>query len=260
MPYVITTLCTNDGACVEVCPVSCIHTTPGAPQFYIDPDVCIDCEQCEIVCPVDAIFKDIDMPAEHKASIDVNAAFFRQNKAAVGPVPFDIAWAMIQAAHEYAQRFGNAVTAVVVDEAGAPIAVGRMDKAEPRTAELAFNKAYTAAAFHLATSSARAASAPTLAAQSRHFAPWAHHARRRCRDDYQRRHARRCHWCGGIEPSRPGRALLPRRHGRVGKLRALNCPSRCERDFNGAHSTQIGPRLYPNLSSVSISISPCYRS
>ena len=35
MPYVITTLCTNDGACVEVCPVSCIHTTPGAPQFYI---------------------------------------------------------------------------------------------------------------------------------------------------------------------------------------------------------------------------------
>ena len=57
---------------------------------------------------------------------------------------------MIQAAHEYAQRFGNAVTAVVVDEAGAPIAVGRMDKAEPRTAELAFNKAYTAA-FHLAT-------------------------------------------------------------------------------------------------------------
>src|SRR5215471_4667866 len=134
MPYVITTLCTNDGACVEVCPVSCIHTTPGASQFYIDPDVCIDCEQCEIVCPVDAIFKDIDMPAEHQASIEVNAAFFRQNKAVVGPVPF-----------------GNAVTAVVVDEAGAPIAVGRMDNAEPRTTELAFNKAYTAAAFHLAT-------------------------------------------------------------------------------------------------------------
>jgi len=58
---------------------------------------------------------------------------------------------MIQAAHEYAQRFGSAVTAVVVDEAGAPIAVGRMDQAEPRTAELAFNKAYTAAAFHVST-------------------------------------------------------------------------------------------------------------
>jgi uncharacterized protein GlcG (DUF336 family) len=97
---------------------------------------------------VDAIFKDIDIPAEHAASIEVNAAFFRKNKAAVGPVPFDHAWEMIHAAHEYAQLFGIAVSAVVVDEAGAPIAVGRMDKAEPRSAELAFHKAYTAAAFH----------------------------------------------------------------------------------------------------------------
>jgi ferredoxin--NADP+ reductase len=151
MPYVITSLCTNDGACVEVCPVACIHTKPGAPQFYVDPEVCIDCEQCEIVCPVDAIFKDVDMPAEHLESIEVNAAFFRQNKAAIGPVLFETAWAMIQSAHEYAQMVGAAVTAVVVDEAGAPIAVGKMDKAEARSAELAFNKAYTAAAFHVAT-------------------------------------------------------------------------------------------------------------
>jgi ferredoxin len=151
MPYVITGLCTNDGACVEVCPVACIHTTPGAPQFYIDPEVCIDCEQCEIVCPVDAIFKDIDIPPEHQASIEINAAFFRRNKAAVGPVPFDRAWAMVQAAHEYAAMVGVAITAAVVDESGSPIAVGRMNAAEPRTAELAFSKAYTAAAFHLAT-------------------------------------------------------------------------------------------------------------
>jgi len=151
MPYIITSLCTNDGACVEVCPVACIHTTPGAPQFYIDPEVCIDCEQCEIVCPVDAIFKDIDIPAEHTASIEVNAAFFRKNKAAVGPVPFDIAWQMIHAAHDYAQLFGISVSAAVVDEAGAPIAVGKMDKAEPRSTELAFNKAYTAAALHVPT-------------------------------------------------------------------------------------------------------------
>lgn len=152
MPYVITSLCTNDGACVDVCPVACIHTTPGAPQFYIDPEVCIDCEQCEIVCPVDAIFKDVDMPAEHIASIEVNAAFFRRNKAAVGPVPFDTAWAMVQGAQEYAQMMGLGVSAVVVDEAGAPIAMGRMDKAEARSAELAFYKARTAAAFHMATS------------------------------------------------------------------------------------------------------------
>ena len=162
MPYVITRLCTNDGACVEVCPVACIHTRPGAPQFYIDPDVCIDCEQCEIVCPVDAIFKDVDVPAEHVDSIDVNAAFFRQNKAVVGPVSFETAVQMVDRAHTYAKSVGIAVTAAVVDEAGIPIAVGRMDGAATRTTELAVSKAYTAAAFHLATAD--------LAAQARQ--PW----------------------------------------------------------------------------------------
>ena len=173
MPYVITRLCTNDGACVEVCPVACIHTRPGAPQFYIDPDVCIDCEQCEIVCPVDAIFKDVDVPAQHAGSIDVNASFFRQNKAVVGPVTLKTAWQMVYTAHEYARSVGIAVTAAVVDEAGVPIAVGRMDGAASRTTELAISKAYTAAAFHLATGD--------LAAQARQ--PWlrslvvAHHGR-----------------------------------------------------------------------------------
>ena len=151
MTYVITELCTNDGACVDVCPVACIHTAPGAPQYYVDPEVCIECEQCEIVCPVDAILIDYNLLAEHKASIEVNARFFRKNKAAVGPVPVDKAWEMVHAAHAYAAREGIRVTAVVVDEAGSPIAVGRMDGAEPTTAELAFNKAYTAAAFHVAT-------------------------------------------------------------------------------------------------------------
>ena len=151
MTYVITNLCTNDGACVDVCPVACIHTTPGASQFYIDPDVCIECEQCEIVCPVDAIFLDSNLPAEHEPSIEVNAAFFRENKAAVEPVSFEKAWEIVRAAHAYATRAGIRISAAVVDEAGSPIAVGRMDGADPRTAELAFNKAYTAAAFHLSS-------------------------------------------------------------------------------------------------------------
>jgi ferredoxin len=151
MPYVITSLCTNDGACVDVCPVACIHTKPGAPQFYIDPEVCIDCEQCEIVCPVDAIFKDVDIPSEHAAAIEVNAAFFRKNKAPVGPVSFETAWAMVRAAHDYAELFGLKVSAVVVDEAGVPIAAGKMSGADANASELALNKAYTAAAFHMST-------------------------------------------------------------------------------------------------------------
>jgi ferredoxin len=151
VPYVITDRCTRDGSCVEVCPVACIHTTPDAPQFYIDPDICIECEQCVVVCPVEAIFLDSDLPAEYLPFIDVNAAFFRQHKAELEPVPVDTAWQMVRAAHAYATQVGAAVTAVVVDNTGVPIAVGRMDGAEPRSAELAFAKAYISVAFQVNT-------------------------------------------------------------------------------------------------------------
>ena len=217
MPYIITSLCTNDGACVEVCPVACIHTKPGAPQFYIDPEVCIDCEQCEIVCPVDAIFKDIDIPAEHVASIEVNAAFFRKNKAAVGPVPFDIAWEMIHSAQEYAQLVG-----IAVQRGGrrrSRRTHRRRENGQSRTAsaELAFNKAYTAAALHVPTAE--------LAQQARQ--PWlrslmiSHRgtdvARGRRAADPQRCHHRRRHRRRRREPPGARCALLPRRHGGVGK-------------------------------------------
>jgi len=149
MPYVITDLCTKDGACVEVCPVACIHTTPDAAQFYIDPLICIECEQCEIVCPVDAIFLDTKIPEERRGSIDVNAAFFRQHKAAFEPIHMDKAMEMIRAAQSYAARSGFAISVAVVDEGGRAIAMGRMDEALPRTIELAYNKAYTAARFHV---------------------------------------------------------------------------------------------------------------
>ncbi|HZR99870.1 MAG TPA: heme-binding protein [Chloroflexota bacterium] len=151
MPYVITELCTRDGSCVEVCPVACIHTTPDAPQFYIDPDICIECEQCVVVCPVDAIFLDVELPPERQSSIEVNAAFFRQNKAVAGPPPLEQALEMIAAAQRYAARQGLAVSVAVVDAAGGPIALSRMDGAHPTTAELAYHKAYTAAAFQVST-------------------------------------------------------------------------------------------------------------
>ena len=151
MPYIITELCTRDGSCVEVCPVSCIHTTPEAPQFYIDPDICIECEQCEIVCPVDAIFLDIKLPDEYLPSIDVNAAFFRQNKAVLGPPTMEEAWEMVHAAQSYAERAGISVAVAVVDGQGAPIAAMRMEGAQPIASELALSKAYTATYFHVGT-------------------------------------------------------------------------------------------------------------
>jgi len=82
--YVITELCSSmkDTSCVEVCPVDCIHPTPdedgydAAEQLYIDPTECIDCDACVGECPVGAIFAKDLLPAEHAASLEVNAAFY----------------------------------------------------------------------------------------------------------------------------------------------------------------------------------------
>ena len=75
MTYVIAEPCvsTCDTACVEVCPVDCIHGPedragageeakaegfdPEGKQLYKHPDECIDCGACEPECTVDAIFE-----------------------------------------------------------------------------------------------------------------------------------------------------------------------------------------------------------
>jgi NAD-dependent dihydropyrimidine dehydrogenase PreA subunit len=64
MAYVIAEPCigTKDTACVDVCPVDCIHPRKDEPdhegvkQLFINPAECIDCGACVPVCPVTAIF------------------------------------------------------------------------------------------------------------------------------------------------------------------------------------------------------------
>jgi ferredoxin len=84
MTYVITEACvgTKDLTCIEVCPVDCIHPKPGeegfdsAPQLYIDPISCIDCDACVAACPVDACFYEALLPPELERFTGLNAAFF----------------------------------------------------------------------------------------------------------------------------------------------------------------------------------------
>ncbi len=80
MAYYITETCIDvkDKACVEVCPVDCIHPTDGEgePMLYIDPDECIDCGACEPECPVEAIFAEEDMPEDQGRFVDVNTKYF----------------------------------------------------------------------------------------------------------------------------------------------------------------------------------------
>ncbi|NLN29340.1 MAG: ferredoxin family protein [Firmicutes bacterium] len=77
MAFVITEPCigVKDAACVEVCPVDCIHE--GEDQYYIDPDECIDCGACEPECPVEAIFPEDEVPEEWQHFIEKNANFFK---------------------------------------------------------------------------------------------------------------------------------------------------------------------------------------
>lgn len=78
MTYVITQPCigVKDAACVDVCPVDCIHE--GEDQYYINPEECIDCGACEAACPVSAIFAEDAVPDEWKSFIQKNAEFYKK--------------------------------------------------------------------------------------------------------------------------------------------------------------------------------------
>ncbi len=77
MAYVIAEPCIDvkDRACVDVCPVDCIHE--GEEQLYIDPDRCIDCGACEPACPVGAILLEADLPGEWEDYATKAVEFFR---------------------------------------------------------------------------------------------------------------------------------------------------------------------------------------
>ena len=98
MTFIIAEPCvsTCDTACVEVCPVDCIHGPedregmgeeakadgfdPTDKQLYINPEECIDCGACEPECPVEAIFDEDMVPKEWDKFIDLNYEFFDQKR------------------------------------------------------------------------------------------------------------------------------------------------------------------------------------
>ena len=98
MAYIITEPCvsTCDTACVEVCPVDCIHGpddteglgaeakepgfNPEGKQLYINPEECIDCAACEPECPVEAIYEEDSVPSTWDKFITFNYKFFGQER------------------------------------------------------------------------------------------------------------------------------------------------------------------------------------
>ena len=97
MAYIIAEPCigTMDTACVDVCPVDCIHPAKDrdyhggpanqgtknfeeVPQLYIHPEECIDCGACVPVCPVTAIFVLEDLPEQWANYTQINADYFKE--------------------------------------------------------------------------------------------------------------------------------------------------------------------------------------
>ena len=93
MAYVIAAPCVGvkDTACVDVCPVDCIHPRRDearfaeAPQLYIDPHNCICCGACVPACPVTAIFLAEDLPLQWKEYVQTNAERYELNNAPSQP-------------------------------------------------------------------------------------------------------------------------------------------------------------------------------
>ena len=92
MPFIITDPCirTKDSACVDVCPVDCIHPRKDEPEFettsmlYIHPDECIDCGACVPACPVAAIYDSPDStPPSQKELINANSVYRAGDAGAV---------------------------------------------------------------------------------------------------------------------------------------------------------------------------------
>ena len=88
MTFVIAEPCIGekDTACVDACPVDCIHPREDevvfdtSDQLFIDPEECIDCGACVPECPVEAIFPEDEVPDNWAHFTEINAKHFEEGQ------------------------------------------------------------------------------------------------------------------------------------------------------------------------------------
>ena len=73
MTYVVTEPCIKCKFtdCADACPVYAFREAPD--MLVIDPEICIDCDACAPLCPVDAIYGDFEVPADQEEFLEINA-------------------------------------------------------------------------------------------------------------------------------------------------------------------------------------------
>jgi NAD-dependent dihydropyrimidine dehydrogenase PreA subunit len=78
MTYVIGQACVDvmHKSCVQECPVDCIYE--GARVMYINPDECLDCGACQLICEAGAIYYETDLPEDEQQHLADNAGFFAE--------------------------------------------------------------------------------------------------------------------------------------------------------------------------------------
>jgi ferredoxin len=47
-------------------------------SLYINPQECVDCGACKLICKVDAIYYETDLPDDEQPHLADNAAFFTE--------------------------------------------------------------------------------------------------------------------------------------------------------------------------------------
>ena len=117
MAYIICEPCvgTKDSACVDVCPVDCIHPRKDEPAFataemlYIHPEECIDCGACVPACPVAAIYESIDATPSHQKDLIEANAVYRLGDASTA----DVLAVMAEGRRRVQERFGVELEAEV---------------------------------------------------------------------------------------------------------------------------------------------------
>lgn len=56
--------------------MDCIYE--GMRSLYINPEECVDCGACKLICRVGAIYYETDLPDDERQHLADNAAFFTQ--------------------------------------------------------------------------------------------------------------------------------------------------------------------------------------
>jgi ferredoxin len=84
--YVIGLACVDlkDRACLDECPVDCIYE--GERMMYINPDECVNCGACELVCPVKAIAYQDDLANQDKPFAGAAQQLFGELESHMGAI------------------------------------------------------------------------------------------------------------------------------------------------------------------------------